>query len=117
MNIFAVIILFTLLLDYFLNLTADYLNLKSLDQPLPDEFRDVIDEDTYEKSKEYTQTRTRFGFITGTFDLFVLLIFWFAGGFNWLDQVVQAFGYGVIGTGLFYIGALVLFKILTITSF
>jgi STE24 endopeptidase len=112
MNIFAVIILFTLLLDYFLNLTADYLNLKSLDQPLPDEFRDVIDEDTYEKSKAYTQTRTRFGFITGTFDLFVLLIFWFAGGFNWLDQVIQAFGYGVIGTGLFYIGALVLFKIL-----
>jgi STE24 endopeptidase len=112
MNIFAVIILFTLLLDYLLNLTADYFNLKSLDQPLPEEFRDVIDEPSYEKSKEYTRTRTRFGFITGTFDLLVLLIFWFAGGFNWLDQVVQAFGYGIIGTGLFFIGALVLFKII-----
>jgi len=112
MNIFAVIILFFLLLDYVLNLAADILNLKSLDQPLPDEFKDVIDERTYEKSKDYTRTRTRFGIVTGSFDLVVLLVFWFAGGFNWLDQVVQTFGYGVVGTGLFYIGALILFKII-----
>lgn len=112
MNIFAVIILFTLLLDYILNLTADILNLKSLQKELPEEFEDVIDENTYEKSQEYTRTRTRFGILTGTFDLAVLLVFWFAGGFNWLDQVVQTLGYGVIGTGLIYIGALVLFKII-----
>jgi STE24 endopeptidase len=112
MNIFAVIILFFLLLDYVLNLAADNLNLKSLDQPLPDEFRDVIDDRTYNKSKDYTRTRTRFGIVTGSFDLVVLLVFWFAGGFNWLDQVVQMLGYGVIGTGLFYIGALILFKII-----
>jgi STE24 endopeptidase len=112
MNIFAVIILFTLLLDYILNLTADVLNLKSLQKELPEEFEDVIDENTYEKSQEYTRTKTRFGILTGTFDLAVLLVFWFAGGFNWLDQVVQTLGYGVIGTGLIYIGALVLFKII-----
>jgi STE24 endopeptidase len=112
MNLFAVIILFTLLLDYFLNLAADFLNLKSLDEPLPDEFKDVIDKATYEKSKDYTRTRTRFGFVTGTFDLIVLLIFWFAGGFNWLDQAIQVFGLGVIGTGLIYIGTLILFKII-----
>ncbi len=110
MNIFALIILFTLLLDYVLNLVADRLNLKSLGRTLPEEFEDAIDEQTYKKSQEYTKINTRFGIITGTFDLAVLLIFWFAGGFNWLDQVVQGLGYGTIGTGLFYIGALIFFK-------
>lgn len=112
MNTFALVILAALLLDYLLNLTADYLNLKSLDEPLPDEFRDTVDEETYKKSQAYTRARTRFGIISSSVDLPVLLIFWFAGGFNWLDQLVRSWGFGVVETGLFYIGALVLFRML-----
>ncbi|MEX2573822.1 MAG: M48 family metallopeptidase [Balneolaceae bacterium] len=112
MNIFAVIILFALVLDFILNLTADVLNLKSLDDSLPEEFGDVIDEQTYTRSQQYTRTRTRFGILTSMFDLLILLIFWFAGGFNWLDRLVSGLEYGVIETGLFYIGALVFFKLI-----
>ncbi|MEX0994873.1 MAG: M48 family metallopeptidase [Balneolaceae bacterium] len=112
MNIFAIIILITLLLDYILNLVSDILNLNALEKEVPGEFEEVFDEQTYAKSQEYTRVNTKFGILTGTFNLPVLLIFWFAGGFNWLDQIVRSWEYGLIATGLFYIGILMLFKII-----
>ncbi|NBB77022.1 MAG: M48 family metalloprotease [Bacteroidetes bacterium] len=110
MNLFAIIILAAILADFILEAIADRLNLKSLTKELPEEFEDVYDEETYSRSQSYTRERTRFGFFTGTFDLLLLLGFWFAGGFNWLDQWARAFGYGPILTGLIFIGVLILAK-------
>ncbi|HKK45853.1 MAG TPA: M48 family metallopeptidase [Balneolaceae bacterium] len=108
MNIFGIIILVTLGVDFILNLVADYYNLKSLDKGLPKEFSDVYDEETYNKSQAYTKVRTKFGILTSAFNLSLLLFFWFAGGFNWLDQIVRGWHLGVIWTGLVYIGILIL---------
>ena len=108
MNIFAIIILATLIVDFVLNLAADWYNLKFLDKGLPDEFSDVYDEETYNKSQQYTKVRTKFGFITSVFNLALLLAFWFAGGFQWLDAIVRSWELGVIWTGLVYIGLLLL---------
>lgn len=110
MNIFAVIILAAIAIDFILDFISNRLNLKALSTRLPDEFRSVYDEDTYARSQEYTRTRTKFGFFTGTFDLIILLVFWFSGGFNWLDQWARGFDFGIIGTGLIFIGVLVLAK-------
>ena len=44
--------------------------------------------------------------MASTFDLGVLLAFWFAGGFAWLDGMVRGWELGSIGTGLVYIGFL-----------
>jgi len=108
MNIFGIIILATLGIDFILNLVADYYNLKSLDKSLPEEFSDVYDEETYNKSQAYTKVRTKFGILTSAFNLSLLLFFWFAGGFNWLDQIVRGWHLGTIWTGLVYIGILIL---------
>ncbi|OAN61719.1 peptidase M48 [Balneola sp. EhC07] len=110
MNIYAIIILATIAVDFVLDLISNYLNLKSLSKELPDEFEGVYDEETYAKSQEYTKTQTRFGFITGGFDLVVLLGFWFSGGFNWLDEIVRAWGFGELVTGLLYIAVLMVAK-------
>lgn len=110
MNIFSIIILVTLAADFILNLVADLYNLRSLETELPDEFEGVYDEETYRRSQEYTRVNTKFGFVTSAFSLALILIFWFAGGFNWLDQIVRGWQLGVIWTGLAYIGILVLFK-------
>lgn len=107
MNIFGVIILAALLLDYVLNLVADTLNLKHLKKELPEEFSDVYDKEEYQRSQEYTKERTRFGFVNSTFGIAVILFFWFAGGFNWLDHFVRDFGFGELVSGLIYIGLLV----------
>ncbi|WP_428235359.1 M48 family metallopeptidase [Gracilimonas sp.] len=110
MNIYAIIILATIAIDFILDITSNYLNLKSLSKELPEEFEGVYDEDTYAKSQEYTKVRTKFGFLTGGFDLALVLGFWFSGGFNWLDQIVRAWGFGELVTGLIYIGILLLAK-------
>lgn len=108
MNIYAIIILSTLLIEYLLNLIANLLNLRTLSDELPDEFKGVYDEKAYRKSQEYTRVTTRFGLLTSTLQLALLLLFWFGGGFNALDQIVRAWGFGPIWTGLLYIGILLM---------
>ncbi len=108
MNIYVVVILLAIAANYLLNLVSDLLNLRALNNRLPEEFRDVYDEEKYRKAQSYTRVRTRFGLLTSTFSLLVLLVFWFAGGFNWVDQFVRDFGYGTITTGLLYVGILIL---------
>jgi len=107
MNIFGVIILVTLLVDFVLNLVADYLNISAMKPTVPDEFSDVYDDEAYRKSQEYTRETTRFGIITGIFDLVLLLVFWFVGGFNILDHLVRSWNLNPIVTGISYIGILV----------
>jgi STE24 endopeptidase len=108
MNAYATIILVTLLLDYALKLTADFLNVKALHDEVPGEFTDVYDAETYRKSQEYTRLTTRFGLVISTFDLLVLLAFWFLGGFQILDVWIRGFGLGSVATGIVYMGALML---------
>jgi STE24 endopeptidase len=110
MNVYAVIILSTLLLDYTLNLVADCCNLRALHRELPPEFADVYDAAAYRMSQEYTRVQTRFGILTSTCMLAVTLSFWFAGGFQVLDVWVRSWHLGLIWTGLTYIGLLVLGK-------
>jgi STE24 endopeptidase len=110
MNLYAAIILFTLLFEYILDWIADLLNLSRLSGGLPDEFRDVYDEAQYRKSREYTRVNTKYGWITSSFDLAAMLAFWFLGGFNWLDQIVRSWHWHPVPTGLVYIGVLVLLK-------
>ncbi len=108
MNLYAVLILVALLVEYGLDLVANVLNLRALRTEVPDAFADTFDEDEYAEAQAYTRAQTRFGLLTSTFHLAVLLAFWFAGGFEGLDTVVRSWGFGAIGTGLLYIGLLVL---------
>ena len=112
MNMYAGIILCTILLSYGLDLLADVLNLNALKEELPKEFNDVYDAEAYRKSQEYTRVNTRFGFLTSTFSLAVMLVFWFAGGFNYLDTIVRGWQLHPILTGLVYVAILMLLKTL-----
>ena len=117
MNFIAGIILTTLLIDFVLHLSADYLNLKGLQSRLPDAFKGVYDPDRYRKSQEYLRVNTRFGWITDAFNMAVVLVFWFSGGFNLLDHWVRSVGYGPIPAGLIYIGILMLLRTLLFLPF
>ena len=110
MNTIAFIILFAIFFDFILNAIADYLNLKMLRSDLPELFQGVYDPARYRKSQQYLKVNTRFGWITGIFDLIVILIFWFGEGFPLLDNWVRSFNYGPVITGLIYMGVLIFFK-------
>ena len=112
MNTIAVIILTAVFVDFILHCTADVLNLKMLKNNIPEAFRGLYDLNNYNKSKKYLKVNTRFGWITSTFDLIIILIFWFGKFFPLLDQWARSWHKGPIITGLIYIGALALIKTL-----
>ncbi len=112
MNIYGAIILSTILIEFTLNLIADLLNLSHLSGKLPDEFKSVYDAETYQKSQNYTRVNTRFGFLTSSFSLVTILLFWFLGGFNALDNFLRSYGLHSIWTGLIYIGLLIFIRFL-----
>jgi STE24 endopeptidase len=112
MNLYGIIILSALIVEYGLNLLADFLNLKALRDDLPKEVEGLYEPSAYRRSQEYTRVRTRFDLVTSTVDLAAILLFWFSGGFNLLDQSVRSGGFGPILTGMIYIGLLVLLRAL-----
>ncbi|ACF43311.1 M48 family metallopeptidase [Pelodictyon phaeoclathratiforme] len=110
MNLFGAVVFFTLLLTFFVKLVSELLNLKASEAGVPDEFIELFDEEAYRKSRDYLSVSTRFSLFAAAVDLSFLLLFWFAGGFNLLDQFLRGYGYSPIVCGVLYIGALLLMQ-------
>lgn len=108
LNTFAVVILAALLLQYGVELVVSLVNLRALDPRVPEPFRDLYDPETYRRSQEYTRVRTRFSLFLSSLRLAGLLVFWLAGGFAYLDELVRRAGFGPVATGVLYIGVLAL---------
>jgi len=110
MNFIGIIILMALLGEFVLNTIADMLNLSRLQKQIPKPFKDIYDDEQYRKSQDYLRVNTRFGWISSTVNLALVLIFWFAGGFSLLDNWVRSFDQGLIFSGLMFIAILGAFK-------
>lgn len=106
MNTFAIVILGALVLDYTLGLIGNLLNLNAAKNEPPADLQGIYKPEEYRKSQEYLRATTRLGLAGDTFDLILVLAFWFAGGFNWLDQLVRAWSSSPLVDGLLYIGIL-----------
>jgi len=117
MNFYAAVIVITLIAEYVLNILSDVLNLKMLRTDLPEEFKGHHSPESYKKSQEYLRVNTRFGWITSTFSIVIILVFWFLEGFNLLDQTIRHFNLGPVTSGVLFIGALVVVKSLVSLPF
>ena len=106
MNIFGIIILTAFLLEYILELTASLLSIKALKSELPSILLGIYSTENYHKSKEYIRSTTHFSLMESSINLILLLIFWFSGGFNWLDQIVRSWHFIPLINGLLFIGIL-----------
>ena len=111
-QVITIIILATLTGNYLIGMIADFLNLKNLNQPLPIEFKDHYNQKKYNDSQNYLKANTKFGFITSSVDLVIILVFWFSGGFQIIDSFVRSSNSGSIVSGLFFAGILLLLKLL-----
>ena len=108
LNTLAIVLVAIFLLLWNLEFIATLLTLKSLHPELPADFKDTLDADKYAKSQEYTRASSRYHLLTATYSLTVLLVFWWMGGFGWIDNLSRASGYPTIIIGLIFIGALYL---------
>lgn len=110
MNLYGSIILGTLLVTFLVKVVADLVNLHAATPEIPDAFRGVYDPDAYRRSQEYLGANTRFSIAEAAFDLCLLLLFWFSGGFDMLDRIVRSWGFGSVPAGICFIGMLLLLQ-------
>ena len=104
MNVFFVVILAAVIVEFAVDVVSNLLNLAALKPDAPEGLQDVYEPDEYRRSQEYTRVTTRFGLVTSTFKLALFLAFWLLGGFNALDLWVRDLDVHVVVEGLVYLG-------------
>ncbi|MBC8214482.1 MAG: M48 family metallopeptidase [Candidatus Marinimicrobia bacterium] len=111
MNIYFIIIITAILVEFLLGCISKLLNLRALNPVLPEEFIEFYDEEKYAKSQEYTRENTRFGFIISSLNLIIILVMILFGGFDYLDKFVRGFEFtSPITNGLVYFAILFFVK-------
>lgn len=106
-----------LIFDYLLELVLDFLNSTRRSEALPAELEGIYDVEKYKKAQDYERTKTRFGILTSTVSLAVMLLALSLGGFAWLDQLVRQYTSNPILMALFFFGVLGLAADLLSTPF
>ena len=99
-----------LLSEYILATTLNFLNAKRFKDSIPEELSDVYSSEEYRKSQEYKWTNYRFGILTSTFSILLILSVLIFGGFGWIDNLVSKL------TGNSTLQSLVFFGIIMIGS-
>jgi STE24 endopeptidase len=110
MNTIAAVVLIFLVFEFALRLIADGLNLKAFRNEVPEAFRDSYKPERYGTAQAYLRARTRLGWCSGAFLLAATLVFWFGGGFGWVDHRVRALGLGPVSAGLVYVGSIAMLR-------
>jgi len=105
-NFMTVIIVVALFLLWKLEFAATLLNLRAYPDKVPDELAGVTSAENLERGREYLGVNARFGTAQSVVSLMVLLLFWFAGGFSWLDSLSRTLVSGEVAAGLVFLSAI-----------
>ena len=101
-----IIIVAIILFNYMLERVLEYLNDKNWSDELPEELEGIYDKEKYKKSQEYDRVKGRFGLITSTFSLLLMLAMLFFDGFAFLDQYCQSITSNTIWMAMLFFGIL-----------
>ena len=101
----TLLIVATLFLLWKLELVATLLNLKAFPEKVPPELATVMDESKLELGRDYLRVNSKHDLLQSTVSITVLLIFWFAGGFGWLDTFARSLGKSDLSAGLIFLSA------------
>ncbi len=102
---------------FHVKLVAEFLNLARLSKEVPEPLRDLVTEEDQEKTIEYQVASTRLDIIQDAVMLGAFIVFWWARGFQHLDEWTASFGKGSVGSGLLLICALFLLQALVSLPF
>ena len=106
MNVFFIVVMAALLIDFFLGLAADILNVKAAKQEVPGVLAGIYQPEEYQKSQEYLRVHTRFSLINESVSFLLILVVWLTGTFNSLDQFIRGWGFIPLVNGLIFAGIL-----------
>jgi STE24 endopeptidase len=100
------IIIAIILLDFIFGQILDYLNSTMWSDKLPKAFEGFYDPEKYKKSQEYFKENQKFGHITSGFNLVLILLMLFLGGFALVDSWAANISSNPILTALLFFGIL-----------
>lgn len=86
-----IILLAILSFDFIYSKILEYLNIRSMKEELPEEVKDIYDEEKYKKSIAYAKANNKFGLLTSSFSFVISFILLATGFFGWFDQVVSQY--------------------------
>ncbi|SHI89036.1 STE24 endopeptidase [Tangfeifania diversioriginum] len=95
-----------IVLDFLFENYLDYLNTTRMSKKLPDEVKDIYDEEKYKKQQAYQKENQRFGMITGTFSFVLILVMFLFYGFAYVDSLVGGITSNSILAALLFFGIL-----------
>ncbi|MFQ6609294.1 MAG: M48 family metallopeptidase [Fidelibacterota bacterium] len=110
MNIFLVIIIASLVIEYIIETISGFLTMKSLDPNLPSEFNGLYDEVKYRSSQNYAKIKIKFSRLNATVNLIIIITAILFGGFELVDSWVRGFTEHPVFAGLLFTGILFLIQ-------
>lgn len=105
-NIFFWIICVILIGHLVLDFIAERLNIKTLSPTLPPGFDGYYDHDKYAQSQHYLADNTFLHLFESVVSTLIMIFLMASATFNVVDGWCRSFGFGPIGTGLLFCGAL-----------
>jgi len=102
------IIIGILTFDYVLERVLEIMNSSKRNSPLPDEVKDIYDEEKYKKQQAYEKETSKFGLISSTFSFLVIISMIVFGGFAFVDSYVSTITDNAILQALLFFGILML---------
>lgn len=105
--VFLVIIVF-LGLDFIVERTLEWLNMRAMAPVLPDCLKGIYDEKEYERYQNYKRENNRFDIISSLFSFVVMMTFLCLGGFGWWNNWVVSLTDNMIWQTLLFMMGLAL---------
>jgi STE24 endopeptidase len=111
------IVIAIVIFNYVLGRILEYLNSTRYNDPLPQEIKDVYNEEQYKKSQKYKYVNYRFSIITSTFSVLVILAMFIFKGFAFVDNIARDYTSHPILLALIFFGIIMLASDLIHTPF
>ncbi|MCH7657972.1 MAG: M48 family metallopeptidase [Bacteroidetes bacterium] len=105
-NTLFYIILAIVAFDFALERLLDYLNSTRWSSKIPDELKGIYDPDRYEKSQKYEKENQKFGLLTSSFSLTVMVAMLFLAGFAIIDNWAREISSNPVVIALIFFGIL-----------
>lgn len=103
--------------DYIFERFLDYLNSTQWTDKLPEEVKDIYDQDKYSRQQAYEKVNYRFSFLSSSFSFAIMLLMLLFSGFAWVNSIAVSVSMNPIPAALVFFGILLLASDLLTTPF
>jgi STE24 endopeptidase len=111
------IIVGLLVADFIFERFLEYLNSTLRSEKLPEEVKDIYDEEKYGRQQAYEKANSRFSMISSSFSFVVMLLMFLLAGFAWVNNLALSVSVNPILNALLFFGILMLASDLISTPF